>query len=101
MTSRERSPGWPDTPTIAESGVPDYGMEGWYAVLVPAATPDSAVRALNAALGQALRSPEVKARLETLGIQPLGGTPEEAASFIAAEARKWEKVIKDAQIKAD
>ena len=101
VTSRTRAPRWPDTPTVAESGVPNYAMEGWYAVLVPAATPDSVVRTLNTSLVQALKSPEVKDRLETLGIQPVGGTPEEAASFIDGEARKWEKVVKNANIKAD
>jgi len=101
VTSAKRSPGWPDTPSIAEAGVPGYDMEAWYAVLVPAAVPRDRVRSLSAAIDAGLRSRDVQDRMAALGVDAVGGTPEQAAAYIDAEARKWSKVLKAAGIRAD
>ena len=101
VTSPQRSPGWPGVPSIAEAGVPGYDVEAWYALLAPAGTPAEAVNKLNTAINDALKAPDVQARMGGLGVDPVQGTPAQAAAYLDAEARKWTKVIRDAGIKLD
>ena len=65
ITSATRSASWPDTPTIAEAGVPGYAMEAWYAILAPRGTPQDVVDKLSAAIAVAVKSPDVSEKLET------------------------------------
>lgn len=101
VTTAKRAAGWTDVPTVAESGVPSYSLEGWYALLVPAGTPAEAVAGLNASINQALAAPDIKDRLGALGIQPVGGTSEEAESFLKSEQVKWQRLVDDAKLRAD
>jgi len=101
VTSIKRLPALPELPTIAESGVPGYDSVGWYGVVAPANTPAQIVQSLNAAIANALRTPEIKAKLSAQAAEPVGGTQAEFATHIAAEARKWARVIKSAGIKAE
>jgi len=101
VTSAKRSSGWPDTPSIAEAGVPGYEMDAWYAILVPAAVPRDYARKLSAAIDAGMRARDVQEKLAALGVEPVGGTPEQAAAYIDAEVRKWSKVLKAAGIRAD
>jgi tripartite-type tricarboxylate transporter receptor subunit TctC len=101
VTSPQRSPSWPDTPTIAESGVPGYAVEAWYAILAPKGTPKPVVDKLSGEIAKAVQSPDVKARLATLGNEAVGSTPSEAEKYIAAEAERWSKLLKAANIRAD
>ena len=98
VTSATRSPAWPNTPTIAEAGVPGYSMETWYAVLAPQGTPKDIVDKLSEAIAQAVKSPEVRDKLETLGNVPVGGTAVEAAACIEAEAKRWHEILRAAGI---
>jgi tripartite-type tricarboxylate transporter receptor subunit TctC len=101
IASKERSPKLPDVPTIAEMGLP--GFEGilWMGVVAPAGTPPEAVAALSRALMAAARAPEVMARLDRSGVEPVGTTPEEFRAIIAREIPLWRQVIRDANIRAE
>jgi len=101
VTSAKRSPGWPEVPTISEAGVKGYEMDAWYALLVPSSTPKELVTLLNKQVVQGLKATDVQERLASLGVEAVADTPEHAARYIAAEERKWSKVLKAANIKAD
>ena len=101
ITTSKRSKALPNVPTIAESGLPGYEVTPWFAVFVPAATPKSIVNKLNAALLDALKSPEIKAKFDGIGAEPLGTTPDELASYLNKEIERWGKVISTNNIKSD
>jgi tripartite-type tricarboxylate transporter receptor subunit TctC len=101
LTSATRLPSWPDTPTVAEAGVPGYAVEAWYAVLAPSATPPAIVDKLSAAIAQAVDAPDVKAKFAALGNESVGSSPAQAAAYIAQEAERWGKLLRAAGIKAD
>jgi tripartite-type tricarboxylate transporter receptor subunit TctC len=85
----------PDVPTIAESGVPGYAATQWYGILAPAATPKPVVDKLNVEIVNAINRPDVRARLEAEGAEPVGNTPAEFAAFIKSELALWAKVVKE------
>ena len=99
VTSRQRLPGLPNVPTLDEAGVKGYESLSWSGVVAPAATPKGIVLKLNRAIDQILKSEDVKARLVQLGVEPVGGTPEDFARQIKTEHDKWGKVIQTAGIK--
>jgi tripartite-type tricarboxylate transporter receptor subunit TctC len=76
-------------------------MDAWYAMLVPSSTPKELVTLLNRHVVQGLKAPDVQERLASLGVEAVADTPEQAAKYIASEERKWGKVLKAANIKAD
>jgi tripartite-type tricarboxylate transporter receptor subunit TctC len=94
QTGEKRSPALPEVPTIAESGFPKFEATAWYGVHAPAKTPKPIVTRLNAEFVKALKMPDVKERLNALGFELVGSTPEHYASYIKTEIRKWEKVVK-------
>ena len=100
VTGGKRAIVAPDIPTIAESGLPGYEVLQWYGVLAPAATPREVVAKLNAAIVKGLQDPEVKERYLRDGAETAGTTPEEFGAVIAAELKKWARVIKAANITA-
>ena len=93
ITSDKRSPGWPDTPTIAEAGVPGYAMEAWYAVLAPRGTPKDVVDQLGTAIAEAVKSPDVRDKLQSLGNIPDGRNGAEAQAYVDDEAKRWHEII--------
>ena len=101
VSTVKRSPAFPDVPTMQEAGVPDFEVDSWYAMLVPAKTPRTIIDKLNKALNTVLAEPAVRAQLLDQGADAVGGTPEALAKVIAAEVPKWMKLAKDANIKAD
>jgi tripartite-type tricarboxylate transporter receptor subunit TctC len=101
VTGTKRSHQVPELPTVAEAGVPGYEASTWFAVMAPAGTPVDIVMKLNAALNAVLRLPDVKQRLDTLGAEPLGGTPDDVAALIRADLVKWTEVIKAANIRLE
>jgi len=101
ITTSKRSKALPNVPTIAESGLPGYEVTPWFAVFVPAATPKPIVNKLNAALLDALKSPEIKAKFDGIGAEPLGTTPDELAIYLNKEIERWGKVISTNNIKSD
>jgi tripartite-type tricarboxylate transporter receptor subunit TctC len=101
VTTPKRSQAMADVRTVAEAGVPGYDLTPWFGVLMPASTPKQVVHAMNAALLEAMRQTEVKARFFVLGAEPIGGTPEQFVGVVAAESAKWEKLIRERKIRAD
>ena len=101
VASPQRVKSMPDVPTLAEQGLPGFEAYAWQALVVPAATKAATVEGLNKALNAALGSDEVKARMQTLGIEPLPTTPAEATRYAAQERERWGRVIRDANIRLD
>jgi tripartite-type tricarboxylate transporter receptor subunit TctC len=97
----KRLPELPDVPTMAELGYPNLIVTAWTGVVAPAGTPARIVGKLNAAINQALKSPELEASFAKLKAQPLIGSPEEFSAFIAAQIATWGAVIRTAGIKAE
>ncbi|MEJ7928697.1 tripartite tricarboxylate transporter substrate binding protein [Ramlibacter sp. AN1015] len=100
VTSPQRHPSLPEVPTIAESGVPGYASVPWYAISAPSGVSPEIIRKLNADLNTVIRSPEIKARFEGLGVTPLGGSVDDALKRNAIETERWNKVIRAANITA-
>lgn len=101
VTGAQRSPATPDVPTIAEAGYPGFEASAWYGVLAPAGTPKAIVSRLNAEILRVLKIPEVKERLENVGFELVGGTPDAFATYIRSEIEKWARVVKASGIKAE
>jgi tripartite-type tricarboxylate transporter receptor subunit TctC len=91
----------PDLPTVAEAGVPGYAAVGWFGLLAPAATPKDVVARLSVDANRVLKDLEVKKRMESLGADPAGNTPEEFARFIRDDQAKWAKLMREAGIKPE
>lgn len=101
VASPQRVKSMPDVPTLAEQGLTGFEAYAWQALVVPAGTKPATVESLNKALNTALNSDDVKARMQTLGIEPLPTTAAEATRYAAQERERWGRVIRDANIKLD
>ncbi len=101
VTGAQRSPAVPDVPTIAESGFPGFAATAWYGVLAPARTPKAIVGRLHDEIVRALALPEVRERLNSVGFELVGGTPDEFAALIKSEITKWTKIVRAAKISAE
>ena len=101
IASRHRSRLMPDTPTIAEMGLPGYEGILWIAMLAPAGTPQAIVDRLAAASAKAARAADVAERLQRDGVDPVGGTPQELAALITRELPQWRELAKAANIKLE
>ncbi len=88
-TAAKRSPGLPDTPTFAESGLPGYDTYEWYGIFAPAKIPRAVLLKLNAEINRIIKLPDVHERFLTLGAIPHGNTVEEFSAFLDAERKKW------------
>jgi tripartite-type tricarboxylate transporter receptor subunit TctC len=96
-----RSPGAPDVPTIAESGVPGYVVDSWQGVFAPAKTPPDISQKINADLAKALAAPALVEKFEHTAYAAESSSADELAKFLAADTEKWESVIKKTGIKID
>jgi len=101
VSTLKRSAAFPDVPTVQESGVPDFEVDSWYAMFVPARTPQPVIERLNRALNSVLADATIREKLLAQGAEGVGGTPQALARIVAAELPKWAKLAKDANIKAD
>jgi tripartite-type tricarboxylate transporter receptor subunit TctC len=101
VAMKDRLPSWPNAPTLAESGLPNYEAYSWTALVAPAGTPKPVIDRLHSEVAKILRMPDVTEKLAAQGAEPGGGTPEELTTFTESEIKKWGKVIKDANIKID
>jgi tripartite-type tricarboxylate transporter receptor subunit TctC len=98
ITSATRSADLPDVPTFAELGLLDLTLAFWAGMLAPAGTPPEIVRRLNAAINECLAAPETKAAMARLGFDPMTGSPQEFAAFIAAEIPRWAAIVESASV---
>src|SRR5215467_13366291 len=101
VTTSLRSSGVPDLPTVSEAGLPGFEAITWHGVVVPSATPAPLVERLNADIVQALRSRDLRERLESLGAELAPGSPQDFADYIAREIPKWAKVVQDSGARAE
>ena len=101
VTTKKRSPGAPDLPTMQEAGVAGYEVAGWYGVLAPSKTPRLIIDKLNKEIVQILHSPDVQNRLAADGSEAVGNTPEQFGAHIKSEVAKWARVINEAGIRAE
>jgi tripartite-type tricarboxylate transporter receptor subunit TctC len=97
----KRLPELPDVPTMSESGFPGLSLSYWTGLWAPAGTPPAIIDKLNAATNTALRSPEMKASMENLGIEANIGSPQQFAAFVADERPKWAKIVEVSGVKID
>jgi tripartite-type tricarboxylate transporter receptor subunit TctC len=95
ISSVKRYAPLPDTPTIAESGLPGYAVESFYAVVAPAGTPRAIIAKLNVELVRNLKSAEVASHMAADGAQAIGSTPEELAKALREDYARWAKPVKD------
>ncbi len=100
-TGPKRTPAAPEVPTVAESGVPGYDVTTAYGVAAPAKTPRQILDRLHAELIKVINSPDIRERLQGLGADPVGNTPEQYTAFMQNEIAKWTKVIRAAGIKGE
>ena len=98
VSSGKRFSAEPNIPTVAESGVPGFDVSSWYGLLAPAKTPPAVVQKMNADAVAVLREPDVRQKIENLGLEVIGSSQQEFADFIKAEIAKWGPVIKAANI---
>ncbi|MGG5823754.1 tripartite tricarboxylate transporter substrate binding protein [Falsiroseomonas sp. HW251] len=101
VASPARLPTLPDTPTLAEAGLPATDMGGWYGLFAPHGTPAALVARLNAAANEVLATPETAAALAAYGTTPVGGPPERLRDLVAADMAKWAAVVRTARIPAE
>jgi tripartite-type tricarboxylate transporter receptor subunit TctC len=102
VTSRAATPLVPGVPGMGEAGLPDYEISFWYGFFVPAGTPQEVVRKLFDATSQALKQPQLAQMLARDGTETAGSkSPEDYAAFLAADAKLWERIVKDANVKAE
>ncbi len=101
VTGAKRSPALSEIPTIAEQGFPGVESTAWYGVLAPANTPKPVITRLHGELVRILKLPDVAQRLDGLGFEIVGSTPDEFGAYIKTEIKKWEKVVRASGAKAD
>lgn len=99
ITAQKRAVGAPNLPTVAEQGFPGFEAVSWFALMAPAGTPKPILDKVRADALKVLADPEIQKRFLAIGLEVVGSTAEETRAAIAADIPKWEKVIKDANIK--
>ncbi len=101
VSTAKRSASVPDLPTVAEAGLSGFDVFGWNGFLVPARTPRAVIDRLHGEVVKALGLADVQQKLEGLGFEAVGNTPEEFGRFVRADIARWAKVIRDANVKAE
>jgi tripartite-type tricarboxylate transporter receptor subunit TctC len=97
----ERSPAVAEVPTLAQSGLPEFRSVTWFAIVAPPTTPAALAEKINGDVVAGLRKPEIADSLARLTLEPMIGSPADAARFFAEETKLWSKVIAEAQIKIE
>ncbi len=98
VTGPQRWAGMPDVPTVAEQGVAGYDVRSWAGLMAPAGTPRPIIDRLNAEVQKSLQLPAIKTRLEEMGGDARGSTPEEMKAMVTSETQKWTQVVNNAKI---
>jgi tripartite-type tricarboxylate transporter receptor subunit TctC len=101
VTSPTRTTLAPDVPTMVENGLAGFDVRAWFVVMAPAGTPRDLVTRLNNEVNAALKDPAFRSRVSALGVELVGGTPEQADAFVRSEMARWAKVVKAAGMMAN
>jgi tripartite-type tricarboxylate transporter receptor subunit TctC len=101
VSTSERIPQYPNTPTVSESGLPGFQFNSWFTIMAPAGTPKEIINRLNAEVIKALNDPEVREKFRAQGLTPRGTSPEELASATRDQLARYAQLIKSANIKAE
>lgn len=101
VTTKKRSRLFPEAPTMAEAGVPDYDVMNWYGLVAPAGTPAEAINRLNTALVDIMSQPDIRQRLENAGMEATSSSPEQFNQLMATERAKWGALISKVGMKAE
>jgi tripartite-type tricarboxylate transporter receptor subunit TctC len=101
ITSKTRSPLFPDLPTMVEAGVPGFEVQNWQGLVAPAGTPPAIVKVLNDAVNRGLADPAIRKLLLDQGNELGGGTPEQFAALIKVEGARWGKLVREAHIQPE
>jgi len=101
VTTTQRTQSAPDLPTLAESGLPGFDSEGWFALLAPAGTPDAVLEKINSEVNRILKTDDFRERLAKVGAEAVGGSRADFQGRIQNETQRWGKVIRTAGIKAE
>jgi tripartite-type tricarboxylate transporter receptor subunit TctC len=97
----QRSSLYPDLPTLDEAGIKGFDLDAWAGIVARTGTPEPMVSKLNRELRKVIDTPDVRARLKNIGFEGFSSTPEELGAFMKVQLAKWEKMVKDAGIKAE
>ncbi|WP_421956749.1 tripartite tricarboxylate transporter substrate binding protein [Polaromonas sp.] len=98
VTTNRRSPALPDVPTLDEAGLKGFNFGTWFGLLAPAATPRALVVRLNTELVKIIHSPDFRKKMEDIGAEPVGDTPEQMARQIKDDTERFAKLVKDARV---
>ena len=101
VTTNKRSAALPDVPTLDEAGLKGFNLGTWFGILAPAATPKDIVLRLNSELVKIVNSPDFRKKMEDIGAEPVGNTPEQMARQIAEDTERFAKLVKDAKVAID
>jgi tripartite-type tricarboxylate transporter receptor subunit TctC len=101
VTAKARNAQLPDVPTVVEAGFPDLVVTSWQAAAAPAKTPREVVAKLNDATVKALRSPDVRERMNQIGFDVIASSAEEFGRFMREEVERWTRVVQKGGIKPD
>ena len=101
VTSAKRSNVLHDVPTLQEAGIAGFDVASWQAIYAPGGTPPAVVQRMNAEIEKILATPEMKTRMDGLGLDHTPNTPEQFTGFGRSELAKWQKVVKDGNVKPE
>jgi tripartite-type tricarboxylate transporter receptor subunit TctC len=91
----------PDTPTVAEAGVPGFEVNVWFGMQAPAGTPKAVIDKLNRDIVTLLKEPEVVQRFRNQGVEVAASTPEQFGALVRSEITKWTQLIREANIRIE
>jgi tripartite-type tricarboxylate transporter receptor subunit TctC len=101
VMSADRSPAYPEVPTMREQGLSDLEVETWYGAFAPANTPANIVQKINSDINSLLKDPQIREALDKQGMTPAGGPPQRLGELVKKELPRWSRVVNAAGIKAD
>jgi len=101
LTSKKRSTGLPDIPTVAESGYPNFDASSWFGLVGPAAMPKALSEKISSDIARVMAAPEMRAKFIEQGAEPVASTPAQFGDYMRSETAKWEKVVKLSGASAD
>lgn len=101
VTTATRSPALPEVPTLDEAGLKGFDMGTWFGVLAPAATPREVLARLGADMNRIIESPQFRRKMEEIGAEPVGGSPEQMARQIRDDTDRFARLVKDAKVALD